>query len=286
MQTEPGRRTKAASLRQEGGTDGRLLVRLEVVLAEAENDRRLAHGRLACSHEITLVSVASPHSAPAALEEVHSPVGSVTIDERGGGKAEVSGIIRTDQGVCTASFRSLSGPPRSPRATARCTSLREMNEARQSRPRRSRAAGRARRTKEDKLDLHGTRRRLLGLFLLAHGEVPMDNAAKSPLLLEPSTRLQPGAVLTVLASTYTARAPRACTGGSPGPLCSRPSRPRSLHPPLASAFRLVAAVDRLAEGLLGSVSTSAALASGCLVVALVDPLASVLLRSGCSAFLA
>merc|ERR1719487_1452626 len=45
---------EAASLREERGADSRLLVWLEVVLAEPENDRRLADGRLAEQDELDL----------------------------------------------------------------------------------------------------------------------------------------------------------------------------------------------------------------------------------------
>merc|ERR1719487_1651860 len=45
---------EAASLREERGADRRFLVRLEVVLAEPENDRRLADGRLAEQDELDL----------------------------------------------------------------------------------------------------------------------------------------------------------------------------------------------------------------------------------------
>ena len=40
--------TEAASLREERSTDGRFLVRLEIVLAEPKHDGRFADGRLAC----------------------------------------------------------------------------------------------------------------------------------------------------------------------------------------------------------------------------------------------
>lgn len=42
------RLTEAASLREERSTDGRFLVRLEIVLAEPKHDGRFADGRLAC----------------------------------------------------------------------------------------------------------------------------------------------------------------------------------------------------------------------------------------------
>lgn len=47
-------RTEAAALGEEGGADSGLLVGLEVILAEAEHDRRLADGRLAEEDELDL----------------------------------------------------------------------------------------------------------------------------------------------------------------------------------------------------------------------------------------
>ena len=100
------RLTEAAALCEEGGADSGLLVGLEVVLAEAEHDRRLADGRLAEEDELDLDGASRGLlSLLLLLVGVHGERGEVEGRVRRAAPVRVESQQRGREGVygCTAS---------------------------------------------------------------------------------------------------------------------------------------------------------------------------------------